>query len=182
MPDELIDEVVTLVRKNGQKVAGIQAAVRPKLIFIADDSVRIEEGDKLTRKLPNGGEEVFLVRDRGYVPKSGLLPAHYQVKVERESVAEGTGPGSIGPVYPWQDPSGPAAAVGARGMFQALRRVIVEQVAREETPPWIAAVDEMERAVGTPAYLTAYQRFILRAADRIGLIAPFIPALTQLLG
>jgi hypothetical protein len=185
MADEQVEESVTLLKKNGQRVPGIKAAVRAKMIFIPDDAVLIEEGDRFTRRTPDGTEERFLVRERGFCPKTGLLPAHYQVKVEQES---GAFPNpSTGPASTFPGAAGHAAAAGQLGrmapkdLFQEVRKVIISNLTKDDYPRWIKAVDEMEKSLETPLYVHAYRRFIALAADRITLIAPYIPPLSSLL-
>jgi ElaB/YqjD/DUF883 family membrane-anchored ribosome-binding protein len=78
-------DVVSLVKVDGQRYDNIKALVQPKLIFIADASLPIEEGDRITRELPNGLVESYLVEDRGYYSAIQAMDAHYQVKVRKET-------------------------------------------------------------------------------------------------
>jgi ElaB/YqjD/DUF883 family membrane-anchored ribosome-binding protein len=78
-------DTVSLIKANGQRYNNIKAFVQPNMIFIADASLPIEEGDKLTRELPNGLEESYLVLDRGYYSPVQGMDAHYQVKVRKET-------------------------------------------------------------------------------------------------
>ena len=45
----------------------------------------------------------------------------------------------------------------------------------------IRNVDAMQSAVGTKTFAEHYKEFIAAAADHMELVAPFLPALTQLL-
>jgi hypothetical protein len=45
----------------------------------------------------------------------------------------------------------------------------------------LSHADELERAQGTPSYLERYKAFVDLAAAHVAVIAPFLPALTQLL-
>ncbi len=190
MSDDLVDEFVTLIKKNGQKYSGLQAAVRPKMIFIPDGTAPIEEGDRLTRRLPNGLEETYLIKERGYCPKTTLLPAHYQVKVEREGGApqslpdgsvlptDGPGPGTL---QAGEGISRQLALLTTREMLQELRKAIITNLAKEDYSRWISVVDTMEKSQDSPEYTSAYKQFILLAADHLSWVAPFIPSLTKLL-
>ncbi len=166
MPQELEYDLVTLIKKNGQKFPGIKAAVRPKMIFIPDDRMSIEEGDRLARQMPNGLEEMFVVKERGYCPKTVLLPAHYQVKVERESGSTFPAATPGGRAYPAAGAEIPAPAktgqvmsLTTQEMFQELRKLIIENLPQAEYSPWIIAVDEMEKAVHTPDFVKKYKDF-----------------------
>jgi hypothetical protein len=88
--EEMLRDTVSLVKADGQRYDNIKALVQPKKIFIADASLPIEEGDRITRELPNGLVESYLVLDRGYyaaVPD--MVAAHYQVKIRKETAISG---------------------------------------------------------------------------------------------
>jgi hypothetical protein len=76
---------VNLVKSDGQEITGIKAMVQSNLIIVGDGSLPIEEGDTITRQLPNGLMEYYLVIDRGFFPKRGTNPDHYQVKVKKQA-------------------------------------------------------------------------------------------------
>lgn len=75
--------LVTLVQKNGNRIADIKAFVQPDLIIIKDTSVPVEEEDVIERLLPSKIIERFHVTDRGYFSAIGSFPEHYQVKVAK---------------------------------------------------------------------------------------------------
>ena len=83
--NRMLNDVVSLIKVDGQRFDNIKALVDSKIIFISDSTLPIEEGDKFIRELPNGLVETFLVIDRGYYPKFGGIDAHYQVKVQKET-------------------------------------------------------------------------------------------------
>jgi hypothetical protein len=85
MSFESMTDTVSLIKKDGRRFDNILADVQPKTIFIDDASLPIEEGDRITRKLPNNLTESYLVLDRGYYASSGSIQAHYQVKVRKET-------------------------------------------------------------------------------------------------
>ena len=68
---------VTLRKQNGEEYTNIPADVQPKIIFVDDDMLPIEENDYIIRKLPNGLEEKYIVINRGFYGD------HYQVEVRR---------------------------------------------------------------------------------------------------
>jgi len=81
----MLTDVVSLIKANGQRYDNIKASVQPKMIFINDSALPIEEGDKIVRELPNGLIESYIVLDRGFYQKFGGIAAHYQVKVQKET-------------------------------------------------------------------------------------------------
>ncbi|AYB37575.1 hypothetical protein [Brevibacillus laterosporus] len=88
MLGNLAKDIVTLVKADGSMVENIKAHVQPKMIFIDDESLPIEEGDKLLRTLRNGLTEKYIVLDRGYYEGVPGIKSHYQVKVKKESALD----------------------------------------------------------------------------------------------
>lgn len=67
-------------------------------------------------------------------------------------------------------------------LFAEIRRTIETQVeSTDEQQELLARVDDLERAIGTPTFLSRYQKFVAALADHVGLFQAFLPALTQLL-
>jgi len=81
----MLTDVVSLIKVDGQRYDNIKALVQSKLVFIADASLPIEEGDRITRELPNGLVESYLVLDKGFYSAIQGMDAHYQVKVRKET-------------------------------------------------------------------------------------------------
>lgn len=79
----MMNDVVTLVKSDGRQFADIPANVQPKMIFIDDGKIPIEEGDHIERLLPNGLLERYLVLDRGFFGASGGFKDHYQIQVRK---------------------------------------------------------------------------------------------------
>ena len=79
-------ELVTLVKRNGQRIEGLRALVQSGTILTSDPKLPIEDGDEFNRTLPNGIEEQFTVIDVGFQPGlGGVIPAHYQSKVRKNT-------------------------------------------------------------------------------------------------
>lgn len=79
MFSDMLNDTVTLLKKNGDRVEGIKASVQSKKIFIHRSDVLIESGDLIQRKMTNGGEETFEVIDPGFRERFRSIGAHYQV-------------------------------------------------------------------------------------------------------
>ncbi len=68
-------------------------------------------------------------------------------------------------------------------VFADMRQVIQNQIQNEvERAEILKSLEELETAKGTSRFVQKYQNFVATAADHIGLLSPFIPALTQMLG
>ena len=81
------NDQVSLVKRDGRQHEPVPAWIGPESILIDDVILPIEEGDFLERLLPSGLKERFLVTDRGYFSPLETIPAHYQVRVQKEVVA-----------------------------------------------------------------------------------------------
>gem|GEM_PF-5674032 len=88
MFNELMNDTVTLKKRNGEIIENIKASVQRDKIFIDDGKLLIEEGDKIVRVLPNGLTESYLILHTGFYDEFQGLPAHYQMKVRKESAIE----------------------------------------------------------------------------------------------
>lgn len=76
---DILNDNVTLLKKNGDRVEGIKASVQSKKIFINRSDILIETGDLIQRKMSNGGEETYEVIDPGFHESFGSIEAHYKM-------------------------------------------------------------------------------------------------------
>ena len=83
MLDRFLTEKISLTKSDGSVYEDIPAGVQSECIFVTDVSLPIECGDKLTRRLPSGVEQVFVVVDPGYEAGLGPIKPHYQIKYRR---------------------------------------------------------------------------------------------------
>lgn len=88
MFDELLNDVVSLVKKDGSRKEGIKASVQKKKIFVQGSNFLIEPGDFIQRKMSNGGEETYEVIDPGFHEKFLDIPAGYQMEVRKLGLPE----------------------------------------------------------------------------------------------
>jgi hypothetical protein len=189
--DDMMSELVTLVKADGRQFTNIRASVQPNKIFIDDSKLPIEEGDKFHRILPNGHTEVYLVLDRGFYKGMHGIPDHYQVSVRKETALSKhqTGPTVYNVTGPNArininsvDLSANVVDISAENLFTELRKAIREGVAEtSRRAAVLKAVDGLETSKEKPSFGQRYREFIAAAADHMTLLAPFIPALTQLL-
>jgi hypothetical protein len=72
--------------------------------------------------------------------------------------------------------------VSDNGVFEEIRAAAIREIADQSVcAKLIAAVDEMEATQHSGGFVSAYQKFIGLAADHIGVVGPFLPALAGLL-
>jgi hypothetical protein len=187
----MLHDTVTLVKANGQRFDRVKALVEPTKIFVDDAKLPIEEGDRFQRELPNGLVEVYLVLDRGFHTGMHGIPDHYQVSVRKETSIPKRSPGPV--IY---NITGPNARVNINSLDQSanvvnitpanlfveLRRALQEAIQNEERQTTVlAAVAALEQAQRKPTFAQRYRDFVALVADHMAILAPFIPALTQLL-
>ena len=183
---------VVLHKQSGEIIQVAEALVQPNMIFIDDAQIPVEEDDVISRDLPNGLQERYVVLDRGYYEEGMGLDAHYQIKVRKESTIRSQAQPQV--TYNLHGPnsrvnnqsldlSTNTVSVGPENVFTELKRAIELHVPRESGQDvLLGKVEAMKEAQGTEGYLHRYQEFIKHAADHMTLVAPFIPALTHMLG
>ncbi len=190
---DFMSDKVALVKQDGTRIEGIGAQVGKK-IMISDNTLLIEEGDRILRTLPNGLVESYLVLDRGFVqpPRMSSIPAYYSMTVRKESAIPAVDSRSV--VYNLYgansrvnnqslDASVNMVSTTPEDLFAKLREAIATQVAEESRKAELLEhVAEMEQARGTSSFVDKYKAFMSVLADHIGVVSPFLPALAQMLG
>jgi len=185
----MMTDEVKLVKKNGEVYENIKANVQTEKIFITDETIPIEEGDKLQRKLPSGMLENYIVLDRGFynVDMAGMKP-HYQCKVKKESsisaekklnqqkIYNVTGENSRVNINS-TDNSMNVIDKSSDELFEEIRNIVNENIKNNEKI--IKTINEMESNKNKESFMNSYQKFISSMSNHMSLIAPFIPALSQ---
>ena len=187
---------VTLVKKDGKRFEDLPASVQSGLILTDNPEIPIEDGDQFERQLPSGIVDVFTVVDSGFHQRFKSIPAHYQSKVRKNTAAPPPSPRPAAEPQVVYNLIGPNARVNIQssdsvhkcGQCRICRSV--RQLARSD-PKILTGfhhraaahpnVSAMQSAVGTKTFGERYKEFIAVAADHMTLVAPFLPALTQLL-
>ena len=187
---------VTLVKKDGQRFQDLPASVQSGMILTHNPQIPIEDGDQFERELPSGIVEVFTVVDSGFQQGRYGIPAHYQSKVRKNTAESPASPRPAeGPQVVYNligsnarvniqssDSSTNVVNVESAVLFDNLRGAIEESSADSAVArQLIQNVSAMQSAVGTETFGERYKEFIAAAADHMSLVAPFLPALTQLL-
>ena len=81
----LTKDVIYIVNNEGQKSSEFKAVLSKGTATIFDETLDVDEGDKLIQKLPNDKEKTFTVLDVGFVPKIQSIPAHYKLTIKKDS-------------------------------------------------------------------------------------------------
>ena len=176
-----------IVSPEGQIRSMERGLVDSKQIIIENTKAVILVGDEIRRTLPNGMEETFEVIDP--VCFTGPL-AHYEVRFRRK----GAFPSGTGGNFTFHV-SGPNSRVNVNSHDQSHNTVIADNAFvelktkiksdvsdAEEQSCLLAAIEKMQNHLDDrTAFAAAYQKFIASAANHMTLIAPFLPAITNLL-
>ncbi len=186
-----------LITPDQIDIVSPEGAVRSKVLgyyggssFIIDDmSVDVRLGDEIRRALPNGQEEAFFVDDPKYFG-GGPFGPHYQIKVSRRGQFERHAGGNYA-----LSVSGPNARINIHSTDNSTNIVNSTSIFSEVRsalesaglpPEKLLEVDtrlaEMSAAKDKSSFVKAYQGFITSVADHITVVAPFLPAITEVLG
>jgi len=91
--DELMTDTLTLRKQDGRVFEKVRACIGGKGgILIEDVRLPIEPGDRLTRTLPNGLSEEFIIDDPGFCEEFCEIAAHFQVKARRAGAVKKSPP------------------------------------------------------------------------------------------
>jgi len=178
---------IRLIKSDGSSIDNISAMAQPGLICIPDEKVPVEDNDIIERRLPNGIIERWTVIDPGYYGKHPGFPA-YQCKVKKASQVVKPIVQSI--VYNINgynakvninshDESVNSVNINPDEVFDKLIDVINTNI--QNSTEIVNLVNEMRNEKGEPSFLQKYQNFIASVANHVSVIAPFIPALTQMI-
>ena len=191
--ENLMKDKVTLVKHDGRQFKDIKASVQPDKIFTNDANIPIEEGDIFERTLPNGIVERYKILDAGFYTGIGSIKSHYQSSVKKETRIEP----NRQPTQVVYNLIGPNARVNIQSVDTSMNLVQIEPKElfvklREEIQQVITdkslsaklleKVSELQQTQGTTKFIEKYREFIAIAADHVAILAPFIPALSQMLG
>jgi hypothetical protein len=184
---EFMTDILFLEKLDGRSFENVRACVSGKGILIEDVSLPIEYGDKLTRTLPNGLAEEFIVDDPGFHQAFAGMQPHFQVRVHKAGVLNArsqpvtyklSGPNARVNINS-RDHSTNTATFGPAPVFAELRKAL-DEVGDDDRAKLIAGIEAMEKAHRTPNLLTRYTDFIALAANHMTIVAPFLPALARL--
>ncbi len=188
-------DVLELEKQSGEHIMGIRAHVIPSKgeITIRDVMLPVEDGDVLTRRLPNGFTERYTILDTGYTPAIRSFPAKFQMKVRKDTSVKNEQYPSVVHNYNMHGPnsrvnvsstdnSHNSVSTSSESVFADMRQVILARVENEtERARLLQNVEEMEATQKTPGFLAKYTGFMQNAANHMTVLAPLLPALAQIL-
>ena len=190
--DSLMRDKVTLIKKDGNRFENIRAFVQSDKIFTDDPAIPIEDGDVFERTLLNGIVERYTILDAGYRQGTGGIKSHYQSVVRKQTkidlstqpspfVYNLTGP-NVRMNIQSIDSSTNLVEVEPTELFGRIRAAIDQSVQDGELLKKLQEkVTELEKTQGTPGFVARYKELMALAANHMTLLAPFIPALLQMM-
>lgn len=188
---DLMTENFQLISKDGTiKAENFKGRKTENKIITFEADLIIEVRDHILRKLSNGFVEDYLVQDPGYHAEVFDFPDHYQVAVQRTDAPQANSQTIINNL------SGPNAHVNINSsdnsvnvantvnstLFEDIRDTLKKTVGEEtERQVLLAKIDDLEKTAGTKSFGNHYKEFIGMAAAHMGVLSPFLPALSSLL-
>ncbi|WP_336073683.1 hypothetical protein [Priestia megaterium] len=197
MLNHMMKDKVSLKRKNGQVYTDIRAGLQKGKILIEDISIIIEEGDTLSRILPSGTSEEYIVLTIHQYNKRFSIPAYYELEVRKRTSLSDYGEGTTFIDQSVNHFNGNNNRVNKHSTDNSSNQIyekteisvfnqLREKLAKSDIPETkkneiINRVEELEKAIGTSNALSKYQNLISSAADHMTVLTPFIAPLTILL-
>jgi len=181
------NDKVSLIKKSGEIITDIAASVQSDNIFIEGSSLPIEEGDTFSRVLPSGLTEKYIVIDSVFFESIHRVPAHYQVKVEKQTsikkpatesiVLNSYGHNARINYCSTDNSTNVVDSITENNVFEKLRETIEQQVTSEDKDALLSSVDQLEQTKGTSKYNAAYKSFMQSAKDWTQILTPYLAIL-----
>jgi hypothetical protein len=193
MFEDLFTDIVTIRTKDGKTYSDVPASVQEGKVFTERTDIPIQPGDEVVRRTPAGIDEVFVVQDPGLHGGFEDIPATYQMRVRRaDALASSTGHGTVNHYnltganarfnINSVDSSTNVVSQAPAELFDAIRSAIQTMLpAGQRQQDLLAATAGLEQEAGKPTFGQRYAQFMALAANHMEVLAPFIPALTQML-
>lgn len=83
MFDDLLTDRITLTKLDGRAIPDIKASVQGKKVYVLNPDIPFEEGDELSRALPNGHVERYTVKDCVFHAGIAGDRGHFEIIVEK---------------------------------------------------------------------------------------------------
>jgi hypothetical protein len=186
MFSDLLSDIISIVKKNGETFENVRASVQGNKIFIHDINLPLEETDKIYRKLPNGLLEAYVISDTGFIsdPFGGSL-SHFEVKVQKEkSIAESQYKQIIlnlrdNARININSTDNSINVLNADDVFNELRKEI-ESIKNEMVKNnALKTLSKMELVKNKPDFTGLYMKFMGILADHLTIAPVIIQALTR---
>lgn len=85
MFDELCNSTIYIAKKSGQKAGPFPAILESNKASIFRGDLNVDEGDTLTRALPNGKVETYKILQVHFEPRFEDIPDNYSLKLRKEA-------------------------------------------------------------------------------------------------
>ena len=192
MLKDLLRDIVTIRTKDGTTYPDVRASVQPGKILTQRSDIPIQPGDEVVRRIPSGIDEAFVVDDPGFQAGLHGIPSFYQMRVHRaDAPARSSRGGTV--IYNLTgaharfninsvDSSTNVVNQAPTEFFQALRAAIESRIPLGQVQEdLLSRASDLEEEAGKPGFAQRYAQFMALAANHMEVLAPFIPALTQML-
>lgn len=182
---------VSWIRKDGEKQDNILALIQKNQIFMDDLSLKIEEGYKIARVLPNGIEELYSIICIDYISGFDGID-HMEIDVQKETAIRDR---NVTHVEYHQhgnteqvninstDSSLNKFDIMKNDIFLKLKDAVEENVAEDDAKSdLLRQVEVLKNTQGQRVFSKYYDEFIASAANHAILltaIAPIIPKIYQ---
>lgn len=165
-----------------------EAVFTDEVIAIFDEQARVVVGDEIRRRLPNGMDDTYQIAKVVFYEKTHGIPGHFQVFGHPKGHMPHREGGNFNITI--NGPNGRVNIsstdnsqniVGDDAVFGDLLRAVDENVHGADRDAIFAAIQSMQENRGSEGFKKSYQTFIASAAAHMGIIAPFLPAISQML-
>ncbi len=82
MFEDLMNDKVEIIKKDGKVIKNLKANCQNSKIFIPNGNIVIEKGDVINRLCSNGAEESYTVIKPNFQEGIAGIPSHYQCEVK----------------------------------------------------------------------------------------------------
>jgi len=176
---------ISLIKKNGERVDNIFALVQGKKILVDDISLKIKEGNKIQRVLPNGMEENYIITNIKYsISELFQGMENVTIYVQKETQIDSySHPNQQLNIYgnnSQMNINSPNANLNTINitcteLFKKLKNVIEGKIVDENArSDLLNQVEELEKAKSEKSFSEKYTDFIASAANHATLWSAFI--------
>ena len=182
------NDTIKLIKKDGSEIENIKAQVQPKYILIYDVSICFDEGDIITRDLPNKKVEYYRIINPIYDNGFKSIPPFYKLEVEKTTTPPKRPSVNIINNINASDHSKVLVgsidnSVNITSQDLSVFDKLIEAV--KDLPDgdkMISNINQMKDSVNNKeSFLKKYNDFIQSVAAHITIVAQFIPDLTKFL-
>lgn len=176
----------TLLKSNGKEIKDVKGDIQKKKVFVKDANIPIEADDFIIQELPNGNIEKRKVVSVYSTGKNQYASAAYECDLEVIGQQTKNTNQIVYNIHNADkvninsnDNSTNNTTITPNEVFDKIQDIIKTQIDNNEN--LLKSLEDLKSSKGKPSFTHKYQAFINAAASHMTLIAPFIPALTQMM-